>query len=499
MSRFCYLAPILIAPLALLAPLGCHGQDGSPGEQNDALKAEQQFIQGQTESLERAEMLAYRHLEERHEQLLAGVEAVWTEAVRIDRLGMAHTKVVQTVDNIPVFGAVAIVHTGADGEFAGVTDGLLRDIDVDTDPRLTDLQAIDLAVDSTGGWQRVSEAPRAELYILRRDRRDHLVYRVTLRHLQPGQHPSLPVVFVDAHDGTEIWQYDDMRHWALSNGDQVTYDMHEKTKFEAATVGDSSDSTLLENYDSVRATIKFLSIRVGRDSYDGNGAVIKSYGHYGSNYNNAFWDASAQRLVLGDGDGVNFGHFGVQDIVAHELGHAVADNEANFTYYGESGAIDESNADITAAAVADYTNSDWVFDIGEDCWLPLDPSVALRYMGHPSDDGSSKDHYSERYTGSADNGGVHFNSGIANHFFYLLVEGGQHHDPKLRSGNVINGVGMDTAYQIWYRALSVYMLPSSNFTVAREATAKACGDLYGAGTCDQVAKAWHEVGVGSAP
>ena len=447
----------------------------------------------------RAEVFAFQHLERQHATLLAGVDAVWSQRTSIDELGMSHTRVIQSVNDIPVFGAQAIIHTDKRGAFIGMTDGLVRGIDIDTTPHLSDWQATDLAVDSAGGWDSLSDAPRAELFILRRDQRDYLTYRVELRQMQPGQTPALPVVFIDAHTGTEIWRYSQLKHWNLSHSNRATYDMHEGTSFGAATLGTSSDDVLLETHTSVSATLKFLGVKVGRSSYDNKGTVVKSYGHYDQNYSNGFWDSSAQRLVLGDGDGTNFGHFGVVDIVAHEIGHAVVDFEADLTYQGESGAIDETNGDVTAAAVEDYLGHDWVFDIGEDCWLPANAALALRYMSRPSDDGSSRDHYAKRYTGSADNGGVHFNSGIGNHFFYLLVEGGKHHDPKLRSGHTIEGIGMDAAYQIWYRAVTVYMVPSTNFAGAREATEKACGDLYSAGMCNQVSLAWYEVGVGSDP
>ena len=133
------------------------------------------------------------------------------------------------------------------------------------------------------------------------------------------------------------------------------------------------------------------------------------------------------------------------------------------------------------------------WDVGEDCWLD---GEALRFMDEPSTDGSSRDHYSARYTGSADNGGVHWNSGIANHFFYLLSEGGTHHNSAYADGGV-NGIGIDDAYQIWYRALDLYMNSSTNFSGARTATENACSDLYGASSsnCVAVGDAWDEVGV----
>ncbi|MEM9461393.1 MAG: M4 family metallopeptidase [Myxococcota bacterium] len=450
-------------------------------------------------TIEGAQARALAILDAQREDHLADVDEVWIEDTRIDPWGHTHTRVTQTLDQIPVFGAGAVVHTDAHGAFTELTDGLVHDLAVDTTPRLSARAAIDRAVDATGGTDGLSSPPWAELRILRRAAHDHLTYQVHVPRMQPGSEPTRPVVFIDAHTGALVWHYDDLYRWTLKKDRRVTYDTHGSTKLAAATVGDSSDPILLQAHDSVTATLKFLHVRAGRDSYDDAGATIHTYGHYGDGYLNAFWDGSGEHLVLGDGDGVNFGPFGVPDIVAHEIGHAIVTYEAGLVNAGESGALAETTGDIMGAAVADFIGDDWVFDIGEDCWLPTDPSVALRTMGHPSDDGSSRDHYSDRYQGEADNGGIHFNSGIGNHFFYLLSQGGQHHDPAFRSGHVIDGIGIESAFEIWYRALTVYMVPSTDFADARLATVKAADDLYGAEVAHQVATAWFEVGVGGEP
>ena len=151
------------------------------------------------------------------------------------------------------------------------------------------------------------------------------------------------------------------------------------------------------------------------------------------------------------------------------------------------------------ASVSDYIGDDWVSTSARTAGCPSTPAWPCATWGHPSDDGSSRDHYSDRYTGEADNGGVHFNSGIGNHFFYLLSEGGQHHDPAFRSGHVVNGIGIEDAFQVWYRALTVYMVPGTDFADARAATELAADDLFGETVREEVATAWYEVGVGGAP
>ena len=447
-----------------------------------------------TLTLERAEELTIDLIQSQDVSLLDGVDAVWTKGIDIDKLGMAHTRLIQTVDNIPVFGGEAIVHLTKDGTLKSITDDFKRHIQVDTRARLTDFEAIDLAIGQDKGYAELSETPEADLQVLRHQGRDYLTYRVQLRYLRPDSTPSMPVVFIDAHTGDQVWRYDNLQTYALSDADKITYDLNNSTNYNNAVVGDSSDSDLLETHNSVGQTLDFLLTQVGRDSYNGNGAVVKSYGHYSNNYVNAFWDGT--RLTFGDGDNSVSSYLGVLDVSAHELGHAVTTYSANLTYSSESGALNEGSSDILGAAVEAYvdggvTQDAW--DIGEDCWL-ADP--ALRYMSHPSDDGSSRDHYSNRYTGSSDNGGVHWNSGIANHFFYLLSAGGKHHNPAYQTGNTVAGIGIDAAYQIWYRALTAYMNSSTNFAGARTATESACADLYSAGTCASVGAAWDEVGVG---
>ena len=290
-----------------------------------------------------------------------------------------------------------------------------------------------------------------------------------------------------------------MQTIALRDGDKITYDMHNKTLYRRATIGDSSDLDLLTTQNSIGSALAFLATQ-GRDSFDDSGAIVRSFGHYSHDYVNAFWDGS--KLNFGDGDGYYSNYLGVLDVSAHELGHGVTQYTANLTYSNESGALNEGASDILAASVEAYVDgavSSDTWDIGEDCWIEPG-TTALRYMSSPSDDGVSRDFYPARYIGSGDSGGVHWNSGIANYFFYLLSEGGQHHTAAYRSGNTVTGIGIDAAYDIWYLALTSYMTSSTNFSDARNATESACGALgYSTSECDSVSYAWYEVGVGSDP
>jgi Zn-dependent metalloprotease len=185
------------------------------------------------------------------------------------------------------------------------------------------------------------------------------------------------------------------------------------------------------------------------------------------------------------------------DIVAHELTHGVTAYSSRLIYLNESGALNESFSDIIGTSVefyfqqagsgnqrADYLN-------GEDAVRPSgirsmeDPGM----FGHP-------DHYSRRFTGTADNGGVHINSGISNHAFYLAIEGGTNRT----SGLSVQGVGASNREQIervFYRAFTQMLPAGATFSVARAATIQAARDLYGANSLAEhaVAGAWTAVGV----
>jgi thermolysin len=234
-------------------------------------------------------------------------------------------------------------------------------------------------------------------------------------------------------------------------------------------------------------------------SIDGTTSLITSRVHYGKRYNNAFWNG--QQMTYGDGDGQLFSPLTSLDIAGHEMTHGVTEFTANLVYADESGALNESISDVFGALVERYSKgeSSNTWKIGEDVYNPSVPGDALRYMDNPhaaNDNGytanDDPDHYSERYQGSQDNGGVHVNSGIANYVFYLLAQGGTHH-----LGGSMSGIGADAAGDIWYTALTNYMTSSTNFQQARQATIAAASALYGVSSAqaNAVAQAWSLCGV----
>jgi Zn-dependent metalloprotease len=186
------------------------------------------------------------------------------------------------------------------------------------------------------------------------------------------------------------------------------------------------------------------------------------------------------------------------DIVAHELTHGVTGYSSRLIYQNESGALNEAFSDIMGICV-EFANqqlgtgprlAEW--HAGEDVspsGTPFRNFVTPTSRNHP-------DHYSVRYTGAGDNGGVHINSSIANHAFYLAVMGGTNRV----SGLAVTGVGfvhLDQMEQVFYRAFTQMLTPSSNFADARVATIQAARDLFGANSTPEraITQAWTAVGV----
>jgi len=218
----------------------------------------------------------------------------------------------------------------------------------------------------------------------------------------------------------------------------------------------------------------------------------------GTYINNAFYCCSGL-LVFGDGDGRLFNYLaGAFDVVAHEWTHGVTDFTSGLVYRDEPGALNEAFSDIMAASAEFYEQpaggtADWL--IAEDVFVAA-PGY-LRSLNNPRAVGLP-DHYSlRRFIGtSTDDGGVHFNLTIATHAYYLAVAGGR----NSTSGITVAGVGLgniDRMEKTFYRAFTLMMTQTSNFSDARRATLQAATDLYGAGSNErsQVEQAWTAVGV----
>ncbi|WP_457617970.1 GEVED domain-containing protein [Lutibacter sp.] len=301
-----------------------------------------------------------------------------------------------------------------------------------------------------------------------------------------------------------------------------TYDLNESTNYASAvdfTDNDNNwtaaewdntakDNGALDAHWGAEMTYDYWLTKHNRNSFDGAGATINSYVHYDVAYDNAFWDGS--RMTYGDGssDGtVGNGYFDILtslDVAAHEIGHAICTNTANLAYQKESGAMNEAFSDIWAAAVESFAapeKSIWL--IGEDIERRT-TSVSLRSMSDPKAEGQPDTYGGTNWidpncTPSSTNDycGVHTNSGVLNHWFYILSVG-KSGTNDIGSVYSVTGIGIDKAAQIAFRIESVYMSANSTYADARTFGVQSAEDLYGVGSPEVIAttNAFYAVGVG---
>jgi thermolysin len=279
-----------------------------------------------------------------------------------------------------------------------------------------------------------------------------------------------------------------------------------------------TDGATVDAHAYVGYTYDYYYKRFGRKGLDNNNIQLASLVHpanrntvfsqsssiLGLFFVNAFY-AGDGIMVYGEGLPSNVtlgGQFwnylaGALDVTAHELSHGVTEFTSNLIYQGESGALNESFSDMMGTSVEFFyqpagtgpMKADYL--IGEDVVTP----GGLRNMANPNAFGDP-DHYSRRYTGPLDNGGVHTNSAIGNQWFYLAIEGGTNRT----SGLGVTGVGSANREQIEkvvYRAFTQLMPANATYSTARAVTIQAANDLYGASSAATraVTQAWTALGV----
>jgi Zn-dependent metalloprotease len=261
----------------------------------------------------------------------------------------------------------------------------------------------------------------------------------------------------------------------------------------------SQDVAVNEAFDGAGATLDFYFEAYSRNSIDGLGMPVYSSVHYSRNYDNAFWNGS--QMVYGDGDGQFFNRLTVDiDVIGHELTHGVTEREAGLTYSNQPGALNESISDVFGSLVKQFAGNQtadqatWL--IGEHIFTDAvqpHPGAALRSLKAPGtaydDPVLGKDpqtaDMSDYVRTNLDNGGVHINSGIPNHAFYLAA-------------TAIGGYAWERAGLIWYTTLrSRYMRPRIRFTGFARLSCGVARGLFGPGSAElrAVRDAWRAVGV----
>ena len=439
--------------------------------------------------------------------LLGGTGTEDFEAIgsATDDFGHTHVRLQQRLRGLPVYGAEYIVHADRGGNVYAINGRFAPDRDLPRNPAMSGWAALERAASQAGIENgRWNDVKASLVYVATEKGSAYLAWRATVEYVdEEGEQRD--IVYANAITGDLVLrapQIHRARNRATYNGNNTS--SLPGTLILTETGGSTTDSVISTAHAHAATSYDYYKAVHNRDSFNNAGAQIKTTVHHQVNYNNAFWNGT--QLVYGDGDGTTFTPLGnALDVGAHELTHAVTTYSADLTYSNESGALNEATSDILAAAVEAWkygavSTNTWL--VGEDIYTPGTAGDALRTMADPAASGDY-DYYPTRYTGTSDNGGVHWNSGIANLAFKLMVTGGTH--PRSKTTVVVPALdatamtSIDMGAKIWYRALTVYMTSSTNFEGARTATAQAATDLYGATAADAVHKGWDAVGVPGTP
>ncbi|MBK7937630.1 MAG: M4 family metallopeptidase [Lewinellaceae bacterium] len=457
-----------------------------------------------------------------------------------DEIGFSHERFQQYYKGVKVDGATYTVHS-KDGVFDLMTGDYRMVSDLDVNPAISVSSAFDAALNHVGARQYAWEdgvkdgypdykKPEAELVVVADPEgiaAPRLAYKFDIFAADPLYRAN---VFIDAHTGAFIQEHSlicntnvpatgnslyngsvpftadftgtsyRLRQTTSGSGIQ-TFNLNNGTNYTAATDFTSATSNFTGDNTGVSAhwgaerTHAYYLNNHGRNSYNGTGAIIKSYVHYSNNYVNAFWDGS--RMTYGDGDGSTYSPLVSLDICGHEITHGVTQYSANLVYSNQSGALNESFSDIFGEAIENYASgsNDWL--MGHDIFIS--GSGAIRSMSNPNLYADPDTYLGTYwYTGSGDNGGVHTNSGVQNKWFYILSQG-ESGTNDLGNAYSVTGIGIDNAAAIAYRNLTVYLTSSSNYAAARAGAIQAAKDLFGAGSPEEIATtdAWYAVGVGT--
>lgn len=455
-----------------------------------------------------------------------------------DSLGMKHVKLQQTYKGLPVEGTEVRVHYNQNGEVQTVNgqyNNQLTEKVIDTSTKITEIEALKIAKASVDAPSKLNYQPTTELVLYSFEQKDYVAYKVNLTFL--GNQPGNWFVFIDARTGQLIDQYNALMHTGeykaskgmglgvkgnhrtlnishrnIPNSKQGTqfylYDISKPNTEEIKTFDfknqwdsrdiqlpgeliSSKDAAFTDDYERAGVDAHYNSEKVyqyflkehNRNSIDGKGMAIISSVHYGENYNNAFWDG--YQMTYGDGDGSYMVSLSAGlDVAAHEMTHGVTTTSSNLKYRFESGALNEAFSDIFGALIDE---DDW--ELGEDIMgeeaqstgrtslrslsNPSKYSVNAAYVPYGNGSGKYPKHMSEFYDlpMRLNNGGVHINSSIINHAAYLT--GTQ--------------IGKEKLGKIYYRALTLYLTPDSNFLDARHALLQSATDLYGASSSEYTA------------
>lgn len=512
------LASIFCLVIALtLLPSICKSDTKKTNLQNNHNNFEKIFISSQNENKLstlskkfKSDTLTAKDFLEKHESYFglknADKELKFIKK-RKDSLGMNHLRYNQNYQDIPIFGAQIIVHLEKDFSVSSANGKIIPAIPLNVRPDISEDEATIIAKEEYKkkyGSDAI-EIKKINLYILNKkivdenekDGESYLTWQVELRGSESKKLNSKVFFFIDAHSGKLIYQIQGIKtaiNRRIYDGSSGSYVLNRSEGDPVQGIADADNLyDILGNVHSYYST-KFS--RDGANELDGLGdgtAEHPSINTDGYANIDLLEDPNDCPNAYFDGNSVLFCQGMVSlDNVGHEYTHgidyfSIKDSHGNpfgLVYTRESGALSEAFADIFGEAVENYSqgSSDWI--AGEGTFPPF------RSLKNPTSDGyPDKFHSSNYYCGGTDYGGVHNNSSVLSHAAYIMAEG------KSFNGCQISGIGKDAEEKILYRALSYYLIPSSNFSGAYNAINSACGDLYGATstTCREAKKALQSV------
>ena len=401
----------------------------------------------------------------------------------IDKYGFSHITLEQTHKNVPVFDGKLKFHFNAENQISAINGNVIPDIKINTTPFISKIKAEQIAIDAINN-QNINHS-RVPLFIEKNDvfiypigivkgiiESHHLAYYIEVRNNVDVRE----YVFVDAHTGKIIDQFTGIAH-AIN---RIVYE--EDTSTVVWQEGDPFPGSLtIWQQNEVEAsahTYNFFNNAFGYASYDGADGIMRTINN---NLNiscpNANWNGFSANYCDGTAS---------DDVIAHEWGHAYTDYTNNLIYAWQSGAINEAYSDIwgeTIDLLNNYQDTDDDHSLRSACassdrWhIGEDASAfggAIRDMWDPTcanDPGKVSD--TQYWCNTGDSGGVHINSGVPNHAYVLLVDGGNY------NGYTINSIGFTKAAHIFWRAQKEYLTATSGFLELADALETSASDLLG--------------------
>ncbi|MFE3327437.1 M4 family metallopeptidase [Streptomyces sp. NPDC059176] len=457
-----------------------------------------------------------------------------------DQDGTTHTRYERTYAGLPVLGGDLVVAETKTGRTESVTKASrasLKNVDTTADvaPAVAEKQAVAAARTEGSKKATADRAPRKVVWMA--EGTPVLAYETVVGGFQHDGTPNEMHVVTDASNGKKLYKWQAINEGTgntqysgqVTLGTAPSYTLTDTGRGNHKTYnlnhGSSGTGTLFSGSDDIwgdgtpgnaetagadahygaALTWDYYKNVQGRSGIKGDGVGAYSRVHYGNNYVNAFWSDSCFCMTYGDGSG-NSKPLTSIDVAAHEMTHGVTSATAKLVYSGESGGLNEATSDIFAAAVEFYADNDkdkGDYLVGEKIDINGN-GTPLRYMDKPSKDSRSKDSW---YSGL---GGidVHYSSGPANHWYYLLSEGsgaktinGVNYDSPTSDGLPVTGIGRDKASLIWFKALTTKFNSTTNYAAARTGTIAVATELYGASSPEvkSVTDAWAAINVGSRP